>query len=87
VERDAQKVSSSSLRGLDAFAFFVADIQTSWGPFVAAYLTSVGWLQFDIGLILTIGTMASFALQVPIVVFQLTAAMFQFMRIILMPPD
>jgi hypothetical protein len=31
--------------------------------------------------------MASFALQVPIVVFQLTAAMFQFMRIILMPPD
>jgi MFS family permease len=65
VERDAQKVSSSSLRGLDAFAFFVADIQTGWGPFVAAYLTSVGWLQFDIGLILTIGTMASFVLQVP----------------------
>ncbi len=58
-------VSSSSLGGLDAFAFFVADIQTGWGPFVAAYLTSVGWLQFDIGLILTIGTLASFLLQVP----------------------
>jgi MFS family permease len=43
----------------------VADIQTGWGPFVAAYLTSVGWLQFDIGLILTIGTMAGFVLQVP----------------------
>jgi predicted MFS family arabinose efflux permease len=66
VERDAQKVSSSSLRGLDAFAFFVADIQTGWGPFVAAYLTSVGWLQFDIGLIFTIGTMAGFVLQVPL---------------------
>jgi MFS family permease len=65
VERNAQKVSSSSLRGLDAFAFFVADIQTGWGPFVAAYLTSVGWLQFDIGLILTIGTMAGFVLQIP----------------------
>jgi MFS family permease len=65
VERDAQKVSGASLRGLDAFAFFVADIQTGWGPFVAAYLTSVGWLQFDIGLILTIGTMAGFVLQIP----------------------
>jgi hypothetical protein len=63
--RDAQKVSGASLRGLDAFAFFVADIQTGWGPFVAAYLTSVGWVQFDIGLILTIGTMAGFVLQVP----------------------
>jgi MFS family permease len=60
-----RKVSGASLRGLDAFAFFVADIQTGWGPFVAAYLTSVGWLQFDIGLVLTIGTMAGFVLQVP----------------------
>jgi hypothetical protein len=48
--------SQRSLRGLDWFAFFVADIQTGWGPFVAAYLTSVAWTQFDIGLILTIGT-------------------------------
>src|SRR5438045_3679538 len=60
-----RKVSGGSLRGLDWFAFFVADIQTGWGPFVAAYLTSVGWIQFDIGLILTIGTMAGFVLQVP----------------------
>ena len=59
------KISGASQRGLDAFAFFVADIQTGWGPFVAAYLTSVGWLQFDIGVILTIGTMAGFVLQVP----------------------
>jgi MFS family permease len=61
-----KRVSSASLRGLDGFAFFVADIQTGWGPFVAAYLTSVGWLQFDIGLILTIGTMTAFVLQVPV---------------------
>jgi MFS family permease len=54
-----------SLRGLDWFAFFVADIQTGWGPFVAAYLTSVAWTQFDIGLVLTIGTLAAFALQIP----------------------
>ena len=36
-----QKTSQRSLRGLDWFAFFVADIQTGWGPFVATYLTSV----------------------------------------------
>ena len=57
--------SQRSLRGLDWFAFFVADIQTGWGPFVATYLTSVAWTQFDIGLILTIGTIAGLALQIP----------------------
>ena len=57
--------SQRSLRGLDWFAFFVADIQTGWGPFVATYLTSVAWTQFDIGLILTIGTITGLALQIP----------------------
>src|SRR6476469_1762729 len=61
----AKPPSIRSSRGLDWFAFFVADIQTGWGPFVAAYLTSVGWLQFDIGLVLTMGTLAGFVLQVP----------------------
>ena len=41
--------SQRSLYGLDWFAFFVADIQTGWGPFVATYLTSVAWTQLDIG--------------------------------------
>src|SRR5215208_7601532 len=59
------KAPRRSLVGLDWFAFFVADIQTGWGPFVAAYLTSVAWTQFDIGFVLTIGTAAAFALQVP----------------------
>jgi len=57
--------SQRSLRGLDWFAFFVADIQTGWGPFVATSLTSVAWTQFDIGLILTIGTITGLALQIP----------------------
>lgn len=57
--------SRRSQRGLDWFAFFMADIQTGWGPFVAAYLTSVAWSQFDIGLLLTIGTLAALALQLP----------------------
>jgi MFS family permease len=57
--------SSLSQRGLDWFAFFLADVQTGWGPFVAAYLTSVAWTQLDIGLILSIGTLTGLALQVP----------------------
>ncbi len=59
------RASGQSLRGLDWFAFFAADIQTGWGPFVAAYLTSVAWTQLDIGFVLTIGTLAAFALQIP----------------------
>src|SRR5215208_7335079 len=58
--------SCQSQRGLDWFAFFLADIQTGWGPFVAAYLTSKNWTQLDIGLILTIGTVATMVLQMPI---------------------
>jgi MFS family permease len=55
-----------SERGLDWFAFFLADIQTGWGPFVAAYLTSKAWTQLDIGLILTVGTLSAMVLQAPI---------------------
>jgi MFS family permease len=57
--------SRRSQRGLDWFAFFLADLQTGWGPFVAAYLTSVAWTQLDIGLILTIGTLVGLACQIP----------------------
>ncbi len=57
--------NARSQHGLDWFAFFVADVQTGWGPFVAAYLFSVAWTQFDIGLVLTIGTVATFAVQIP----------------------
>jgi hypothetical protein len=57
--------SPRSERGLDWFAFFLADVQTGWAPFVAAYLTSVAWTQFDIGRVLTIGTLVGLALQVP----------------------
>jgi MFS family permease len=61
-----KKLSCQSQRGLDWFAFFLADIQTGWGPFVAAYLTSKSWSQLDIGLILTTGTLVAMALQIPI---------------------
>src|SRR4026209_989973 len=66
VEEKTDQPSGRSQRGLDWFAFFLADIQTRWGPFVAAYLTSNSWAQFDIGLVLTIGTLATMALQIPV---------------------
>jgi MFS family permease len=66
VEELKRPPSRRSEHGLDWFAFFLADIQTGWGPFVAAYLTSQNWTQLDIGLILTAGTLAAVALQIPI---------------------
>src|SRR5215471_606804 len=54
-----------SARGLDWFVFFVADIQTGFGPFVAAYLTQQKWTQVDIGLVLTVGGIVALAGQTP----------------------
>src|SRR5688572_11851568 len=66
LEDKKHQPSYQSHRGLDWFAFFLADIQTGWGPFVAAYLTSKSWTQLDIGLILTVGTLSAMALQIPL---------------------
>ncbi|HEY0145746.1 MAG TPA: MFS transporter, partial [Methylovirgula sp.] len=46
--------SRRSLVGLDWFTFFLADVQTGFGPFVAVYLTTAQWTQQDIGFILSI---------------------------------
>src|SRR5262245_34028560 len=61
--RDA--VARASARGLDLFTFFLADIQTGFGPFVAIYLTAHAWTQFDIGLVLTAGGLVALACQMP----------------------
>jgi MFS family permease len=50
---------------LDWFVFFVADVQTGFGPFVAVYLTAQKWTQIDIGLILTVGGLVALAGQIP----------------------
>jgi MFS family permease len=54
-----------SLYGLDWLNFFIADVQTAFGPFVAVYLASRGWSPGDIGLVLGIGGAASVASQAP----------------------
>jgi MFS family permease len=57
--------SAGSARGLDWFTFFLADIQTGFGPFVAIYLTAHQWAQLDIGLVLTAGGLVALAGQMP----------------------
>jgi MFS family permease len=57
--------SPAGARGLDWFNFFLADIQTGFGPFVAIYLTAQAWTQFDIGLVLTAGGLVALACQMP----------------------
>src|SRR5258708_1027704 len=62
---DAADASRRRLRGLDWFVFFVADVQAGFGPFVAVYLTTAKWTQFDIGLVMTVAGLISLVGQVP----------------------
>jgi len=55
----------SSHRALDWVNFFVADVQTGFGPFVAVYLTTQKWTQVEIGFALTLGTVTSMVSQLP----------------------
>jgi MFS family permease len=60
-----RSASRTSERGLDWFTFFVADIQTGFGPFLAIYLTTQKWNQADIGLVLAAGSIAGLVSQLP----------------------
>jgi MFS family permease len=57
--------SRSTLRGLDWFIFFVADVQTGFGPFISVYLTAQKWTQVDIGLVLSAGGLVALVGQIP----------------------
>src|SRR6201991_5179317 len=54
-----------SMRGLDWFIFFLADVQTGVGPFVAVYLTTEKWTQAQIGFVLSIGGVIGLIGQMP----------------------
>jgi predicted MFS family arabinose efflux permease len=53
------------LRGFDWFIFFVADVQTGFGPFVSVYLTAQKWTQVDIGLVLSVAGLVALVGQIP----------------------
>jgi predicted MFS family arabinose efflux permease len=57
--------SRQSLRGLDWFIFFLADVQTGFGPFISVYLTTQKWTQVEIGFVLSIGGLVGLIGQMP----------------------
>jgi len=57
--------SLRSRRGLEWFVFFLADVQTGFGPFITVYLTAQAWTQTDIGLVLTAGSLVALLGQMP----------------------
>ncbi|MBN9560131.1 MAG: MFS transporter [Alphaproteobacteria bacterium] len=63
--RKAPSPSAKSQRGLDWLNFFVADVETAFGPFVSVYLAQNGWGQGTIGTILTVNSAVALAVQTP----------------------
>ena len=51
--------------GLNGLNFFIAAVQTGFGPFFSVYLTEQGWSQVDIGFALSVGTGAVLISQLP----------------------
>ncbi len=64
-ESDSIKPSQRSQRALDWFVFFVADVQTGFGPFVSVYLTTQKWTQTDIGLVMSVAGLIGLIGQLP----------------------
>ncbi len=55
----------AGLRALDWLNFFIANLQTGFGPFIAVYLTTHKWTQGQIGVALSVGAAISMFAQVP----------------------
>jgi MFS family permease len=57
--------SARALRGLDWLNFFLADVQTGVGPFLAIYLAGYAWNEQRVGIALTVGGIAGILTQTP----------------------
>ena len=62
---DAKTPSARSLRGLDWLNFFLADVQSGVGPFLAIYLAGYAWNEQRVGIALTVGGIAGILTQTP----------------------
>ncbi|HSU07499.1 MAG TPA: MFS transporter [Acetobacteraceae bacterium] len=62
---DPPRPSARSQHGLDWLNFFIADVETAFGPFVAVYLAREGWTQGLIGTVITINSAIALATQIP----------------------
>jgi MFS family permease len=58
-------ISRQSRLGLDWMNFFLADVQTGFGTFVAFYLAELGWPKGQVGVVLAMGTVAGVIAQIP----------------------
>lgn len=54
-----------SLHCLEATNFFLADVQTGLGPFIAAYLAASGWQAGQVGRVLTLAGLLTVLFQTP----------------------
>lgn len=57
--------SKRSLRGLDWLNFFLADVQSGVGPFLAIYLAAANWNEQTVGIAMTVGGIAGIIAQTP----------------------
>jgi MFS family permease len=62
---DESMPRQSSRNAVCALNFFVAAMQTGFGPFVSVWLVSQGWSLTQVGVALSIGTVAALCLQLP----------------------
>lgn len=63
--RDLPPVSRRDMVCLDALSFFVADVQTGFGPFITVSLATSGWSEGQIGQALSVGTIVALVSQLP----------------------
>src|SRR4051794_16125317 len=61
----ALKTARRGGRALDWLNFFIADVQTGFGPFIAVYLVTQEWTETQIGFALSVGTFTAMISQVP----------------------
>jgi MFS family permease len=59
------RANRRSVHSLEWLNFFLADVQTGLGPFLAAYLASSGWNPGRVGYALTFGGLVTVAIETP----------------------
>ena len=64
-ETEVKTPSSRTLHGLDWLNFFLSDVQTGVGPFLAIYLAGYKWNEQSVGIALTVGGIAGIITQTP----------------------
>jgi MFS family permease len=64
-DRTHPSPSGASLSGLDWINFFLAGMQSAFGPFVAVLLANEAWTQQNIGFVLSIGSLVGLLSQLP----------------------